>query len=145
VKFCSLFHTFGSSQSNPVCTFPLSSVRLFRFYPRRFGSHVGFYVRIASYYFAGVLRHSFQTIDRRCSHSVASSARVRMCLSYVQLVPCSTLRIFPFLASDTFSRKLTISLSTTSATSKTSTMVDSAGSPPHSAAVSLHKLSRLYR
>jgi hypothetical protein len=81
VKFCSLFHTFGSSQSNPVCTFPLSSVRLFRFYPRRFWSHVGFYVKIASYYFAGVLRHSFQTIDRRCSHSVANSALGFGCVS----------------------------------------------------------------
>jgi hypothetical protein len=73
------------------------------------------------------------------------SERVRMCLSdqYVKLVPRYTLQIFAFLL-PTLSPNLTFPFSTASASLKRMMMVDLEGPPPHSAAVSLHKVSKLY-
>ena len=80
-------------------------------------------------------------MDRQTYHVDASCEWLRIYHFYVKRVPYSTLGTFFTFCCQRFLRIIHFSISTTSATSKISTMLDLEGPLHHSVAASLHKVS----
>ena len=80
-------------------------------------------------------------MDRQTYHIDTSCEWLRICHFYVKHVPYSRLGTFFTFCCRHFLRIIHFSISTTSATSKISTMVDLEGPLLHSVAASLHKVS----
>jgi hypothetical protein len=80
-------------------------------------------------------------MDRQTYHVDTSCEWLRICHFYVKRVPYSTLGTFFTFCCRHFLRIIHFSISTPSATSKISTMVDLEGPLLHSVAASLHKVS----